>query len=284
MKVFQPVIKWTGSKRSQSNEIVSYFPKEIETYYEPFCGGCSVLRELLDSDIKVENYICSDNNHDLIMLWKTIKMTPSILSSAYRRLWNELNKNDDIERKKYLYEEIRNRFNMYRNPMDFMFLNRTCYNGLIRYNTEGDFNTSFHFSRKGIGPDKFDKIVNEWSELLNDNKVAFLTKDYRQINPYENDFMYIDPPYTNTNGVYTDDFTNAELFEWIRKLKCDYALSYNGKSGNEDNTYNVPTDLYTNHVYIKSGNSSFKRIKKSDTQALVYESLYINKKNNKLLL
>ena len=284
MKVFQPVIKWTGSKRSQSNEIVSYFPKEIETYYEPFCGGCSVLRELLDSDIKVENYICSDNNHDLIMLWKTIKMTPSILSSAYRRLWNELNKNDDIERKKYLYEEIRNRFNMYRNPMDFMFLNRTCYNGLIRYNTEGDFNTSFHFSRKGIGPDKFDKIVNEWSELLNDNKVAFLTKDYRQINPYENDFMYIDPPYTNTNGVYTDDFTHAELFEWIRKLKCDYALSYNGKSGNEDNTYNVPTDLYTNHVYIKSGNSSFKRIKKSDTQALVYESLYINKKNNKLLL
>lgn len=39
---FQPVIKWSGSKRSLSNDIIQYFPKEIDTYYEPFCGGCSV--------------------------------------------------------------------------------------------------------------------------------------------------------------------------------------------------------------------------------------------------
>lgn len=276
-KKFQPVIKWSGSKRSQAKEIVSHFPKEIETYFEPFCGGCSVLRELIDSDISVDKYICSDNNHDLIMLWKTIKMTPSILSSAYRRLWNDLNRDDDTNRKKEFYEAIRRSFNAYRNPMDFMFLDRTCYNGLIRYNSEGDFNTSFHLNRKGIDPDKFDKIVNEWSELLNDNKVSFLTKDYRQIIPFEGDFVYIDPPYNGTKGIYTDDFTNAELFEWMRKLRCSYALSYDGKSGKEDHTYNVPIDLYNNHVYIKSGNSSFKRIKKSDTNAIVYESLYIKK-------
>ena len=40
--MFQPVIKWSGSKRSQASEIIKYFPKEIDTYYEPFCGGCSV--------------------------------------------------------------------------------------------------------------------------------------------------------------------------------------------------------------------------------------------------
>ena len=51
MKTFQPVIKWSGSKRSQAKDIIKYFPKEIDTYYEPFCGGASVLRALLDSDM-----------------------------------------------------------------------------------------------------------------------------------------------------------------------------------------------------------------------------------------
>ena len=68
MKIFQPVIKWSGSKRSQAKNIVSYFPREIDTYYEPFCGGCSVLRALLESDIKVKNYVCSDINEGLIDL------------------------------------------------------------------------------------------------------------------------------------------------------------------------------------------------------------------------
>lgn len=51
--MFQPVIKWSGSKRSQTEEIIKYFPTEINTYYEPFCGGCSMLRALIESDIKV---------------------------------------------------------------------------------------------------------------------------------------------------------------------------------------------------------------------------------------
>ena len=45
--MFEPVIKWSGSKRSQAENILTYFPKEIDTYYEPFCGGASVLRRLL---------------------------------------------------------------------------------------------------------------------------------------------------------------------------------------------------------------------------------------------
>ena len=53
--MFQPVIKWSGSKRKQVQEILKYFPKEINVYYEPFCGGSSVLRGLLDSNIKVNS-------------------------------------------------------------------------------------------------------------------------------------------------------------------------------------------------------------------------------------
>jgi DNA adenine methylase len=52
-------------------------------------------------------------------------------------------------------------------------------------------------------------------------------------------------------------------------------LSYNGKSGTEDDTYDVPTDLYDEHYYLPSGNSSFKRLKETDKNAMVFESLYI---------
>ena len=55
--MFEPVIKWSGSKRSQAENILTYFPKEIDTYYEPFCGGASVLRRLLSSNIKVNHYV-----------------------------------------------------------------------------------------------------------------------------------------------------------------------------------------------------------------------------------
>ena len=66
---FQPVIKWSGSKRSQSEEIVKRIPrKEYDTYYEPFCGGCSILFQLLHSDIKFNKYICSDENEGWINL------------------------------------------------------------------------------------------------------------------------------------------------------------------------------------------------------------------------
>jgi DNA adenine methylase len=82
-KAFQPAIKWSGSKRSQSKLLITYFPSKIKTYYEPFCGGCSMLRALMESDIEVENYICSDINNDLIDLWNRIKENPNDLIESY---------------------------------------------------------------------------------------------------------------------------------------------------------------------------------------------------------
>lgn len=276
-KTFQPVIKWSGSKRSQAKDIISYFPKEIDTYYEPFCGGCSVLRALLESDIKVNKYVCSDVNMTLISLLLMIKSYPNTVLREYRRLWEQLNSIEDTSKQKEFYEQIRDKFNTERNPLDFMFLNRTCFNGLIRYNQKGEFNSPFHINRGGIKPDRFEKIINEWSELLNKNNVEIKMLTYRWINPTENDFVYLDPPYANTKGMYANDFNNKMFFKWLGTLPCKWALSYDGKSGNEDNTVEIPNDLYDEHVYLKSGNSSFKRLKEVDKEAMVYESLYIKR-------
>ena len=275
MNTFQPAIKWSGSKRSQAQNIVGFFPREIETYYEPFCGGCSVLRAMFETDIKVKHYVCSDTNITLIGLWQLIKSNPKLVSTQYKKLWTQLNSLEDVEQQKEFYEKIRDKFNKEKNPLDFMFLNRTCFNGLIRYNKKGEFNSPFHLNRGGIKPDTFEKIIKEWSKLLNQHNVDFKMLTYQWVKPSADDFMYLDPPYANTKGIYDQEFDNVKFFKWLKKAPCKWALSYDGKSGKEDNTYDVPKELYNEHYYLESGNSSFKRITETDNNAKVFESLYL---------
>lgn len=273
--MFEPVIKWSGSKRSQAETILEFFPKEINTYYEPFCGGASVLRRLLTSDIKVQHYICSDINNDLIQLWHEIIYRPELVSLHYEKLWNELNKNDDKKRKKEYFQFIRNRYNTEHNPLDFMFIMRTTTNGMPRYNSKGKFNNSFHSSRNGILPSSLKKIIYEWSDLLNKNDVKFITSSYECISPNKNDFLYLDPPYANTKGMYYGCIDYDKFWTWLREIPCKYLLSFDGISGDCNKTQNVPKDIFSKHEYIINGNSSFKRVLGNSNDSIVKESLYI---------
>lgn len=273
--MFEPVIKWSGSKRSQAENILGYFPKEIDTYYEPFCGGASVLRRLLSSDIKVNRYVCSDLNSGLIDLWNEIINNPESVSSYYKKLWSELNVDDDKQRKKEYFKKVRERYNKEHNPLDFMFIMRTTTNGMPRYNRDGEFNNSFHVTRNGIVPDTLTKIIHEWSDLLKLSNVEFVSCSYEEINPMDNDFVYLDPPYANTKGMYYGTIDYKKFWEWLRSLPCKYVLSFDGISGEEDNTWNVPKDIYSTHKYLLSGNSSFKRTIGRSNNSIVYESLYI---------
>lgn len=273
--MFQPVIKWSGSKRSQAKEIVSYFPDNIDTYYEPFVGGGSIMFKLLNSNKKFNSIICSDLNNDLIDLWNMIKYSKEELSEGYERLWLELNKDDNIVRKKEFYNFIRGKFNKYRNPIDFMFINRTTTNGLIRYNKKGEFNNSFHFNRKGINPKTLQKIIYHWSDKINEFNVEFITQDYQNITTNKRDFVYCDPPYMKTKGMYYGTIDYDRFFEWLINLEAKYCFSFDGKVGEEDLTAPVPKEVYERHLYIKSGCSSFRRIKEQKIE-YVYESLYLS--------
>lgn len=251
--MFEPVIKWSGSKRSQSEEILRYFPDEIGTYVEPFCGGASMTRALIESGKKVGKYVCSDLNKDLINLWNSIKEHPETVYSRYAERWHELNdQDDDKERKKRYFEQVRE-----------------------LYNREGCFNNSFHVTRNGIAPERAKRVIFEWSDILQKNDVSFIHSDYRDIDTTEDTFMYLDPPYAGTKGMYFGGFDNRALFEWLGKQPCRWVMSYDGISGDVDNTYSVPEELYSRHVYIKSGNSSFKRVIGKSNDSVVFESLYI---------
>jgi DNA adenine methylase len=272
----QPAIKWSGSKRSQSEKIITLFPNEINTYYEPFCGGCSVLYQLMMSSKKVKRFIASDLNNDLIKLWNLIKNNPSEIIKEYKLLWNELNKDNDLNRKNKFYFSIRERFNQEKSPTDFMFIMRTTVNGMPRYNNNGKFNNAFHLTRNGIKPDTLKSILLKWNELLLKNNVYFINQSYENIQSNNDDVLYLDPPYAGTKGMYFGAINYSKLWGWLKNQKGKWILSFDGKTTTTDSTYPVPKELYKNHIYLYAGNSSFRRIIGKSNSEYVSESLYKN--------
>lgn len=226
-----------------------------------------MLRQLLSSSIKVNQYICSDICLPLINLWNEIKNNPIKLYQHYLNEWNKFQEN--IEH----YYKVRERFNNNKNPYDFLFISRTCVNGVSRFNNKGNFNSACHNNRPGIHPNRLITILNEWSNILNKNNVQFICQSYKTIYSQNNDVLYLDPPYANTTGLYYGCINYKEFWEWIRQQNGFFALSFDGISGSDDRTYNVPKDIYNKHIYLNSGISSFKKLNK--ICEYVKESLYI---------
>lgn len=277
----QPVIKWSGSKRSQAHDITIYIQREYDTYYEPFCGSCAVLAYILEREnnlvTRFKHFVCSDLNPDLINSYNLIKSNPSTVANAYEVMWRELNqKKYTLDDKRMYFEQIRERLNRTHNPLDFIFVMRTTTNGMPRYNKQGEFNNSFHITRNGIEPEKFKKIVNRWSVLLNKYNVQFVCQSFEKITPGKDDLVYLDPPYAGTKGMYYGNFDNQALIAFLRGLECDWMLSYDGIAGKCDLTVDLPKDLYKEHLYLESGNSSFRRVIGKDKHCNVQESLYLN--------
>jgi len=263
-------MKWSGSKTSQSDEIIKYIPN-IKNYYEPFIGGGSIFLKLLENSSNIENYYISDINSDLINIYNLMKNNPNKLISDYSIHHKLFNSKDINYRKEYFYK-IRKEYNENRNPSDFYFIMRSTTNGMPRYNKNGDFNNSCHFSRPAMSPNKVKKIILKWYELFNKKNVNFYISDYKDI--LYKDFCYLDPPYENINSMYFSNFNNLEFITWLNKLNCKWLLSYNGKINDNLIKHNPPK--YKTHKFLKSGNSSFRRVIGNTNDSIIYESIYMN--------
>lgn len=266
--MFHPVIKWSGSKRSQSDMIKSYLPDSFNCYYEPFIGGGSMMYA-----IQPQKGVCGDICKPLVDLWNEIKEHPEELAESYRERW-ELRQNDGYQ----VFYDIRERFNRQNNPQDLMFLSRTCVNGLIRFNKSGEFNNSLHHTRPGISPDRLKKIIVDWSKHI--RNIEFFAFDYRETTAEakEGDIIYLDPPYFHTKGRYFGTIEYEPFLAFLDSLNTrgvKYMLSFDGIRGNENYMVELPKELYRRHELISSGNSSFKKVMDGESQE-VLESLYLN--------
>ena len=270
-------IKWSGSKRSQAPEIAKYITKNYDTYYELFCGGCSMLFYLLENKYyadKFKRFVCNDINSPLIDLYNLIKTDWGFVQNTYITLWKELNKDNDLERKKSYFAQIRNDFNKTHKPELFFFIMRTTTNGMPRYNKDGDFNNSFHVTRNGMMPSETEGLLRQSSYLLRKYNVEFYSKSFEEYKTGENDLLYLDPPYFNTKGMYYGTIDFNVLWEYLKDTKSNWLLSFDGKAGEEDNTVQIP-EIYDFHLYINNGNSSFRRVIGKSKDTIVEESLYL---------
>jgi DNA adenine methylase len=237
-------------------------------YYEPFLGSGSILYQLSPSEA-----ICGDICEPLIGIWKLIRDDPEELITYYRREWKRLqDEGPDV------YYEIREKFNETKNPKHLFFLSRTCVNGLIRFNSDGEFNNSFHLSRPGINPKRMGPIITEWSRDIQD--VEFVSGEYNVTTSdvSQGDFVYLDPPYFNTTSRYYGSIDYDRFLDFLKDLNdrdVKYALSYDGHSGDTDYTVDLPEWAYEEHLMLSSGNSSFKNVMDQEV-AEVKESLYLN--------
>ena len=265
------LLKWSGSKDSQSDEIIKHIPNDIKNYYEPFVGGGSIFLKLLETS-DIENYFISDYNEDLINIYKMIQNNPNHLISEYEQHYCNFNLVENtIENRKDYFRNIRERYNKEKSASDFYWIMRTTTNGMPRYNKKLEFNNSCHFSRPGMKPEKVKDLILKYSKLFNEKNVKFQTLNYLDVDV--NGFLYCDPPYENTKGMYFSNFNNKEFIQWLNK-QDKWILSYDGKVNDEKVEHNKPN--YVRHKYLESGNSSFRRVIGNSKDSMIYESIYLN--------
>ena len=263
----KPFIKWVGGKGQLIPEISKLYPvelgKTINKYAEIFIGGGAVLFDIL-SKYRLDEVYISDKNLELINTYKTIRDNVDILIKSLKEMENQYVPMNNEDRKVYYYErrseynnlKINIEENNIRKAALFIFLNKTCFNGLYRVNKKGEYNVP-------MGAYKNPKICDEENfknVSLALKNVKIIYADYRESKDFIDDktFVYIDPPYrplniTSSFTSYTEnDFSDKEQIElanYIDSLneKGAKVVISNSDPKNTNENDNFFDDLYKNY-------------------------------------
>jgi len=198
-KLVAPVLKWVGGKRQLLDVLTPLLPSKITTYCEPFVGGGALLFELQPKIAYV-----NDINRELIRVYEVIKNDVEALIDALQEFKNESDyfySVRDWDRDKEMYAALPD----LKKAARTLYLNKTCYNGLFRVNSAGEFNSPFGSYRN---PNIVNApILRAVSTYLNDAAVHLTSIDYAEVVKTlpKSCFVYIDPPYDPVSD--TSSFT-----------------------------------------------------------------------------
>lgn len=223
-KTAKPFLKWAGGKSQLIGDIQNALPKEIHghpfTYIEPFVGSGAVLFWMLNNFPNLKYAVINDINLELVNTYKTISSKPTELIDVLKQLEIEFHElaNNPEKKKEYYYSKREQYNNRTASTTEqsalFIFLNRTCFNGLYRVNKNNGFNVPMGDYKNPMICDSNNILAV--SEIL--QKVEILCGDYQNtlIKAGENSFFYFDPPYkplNNTssfNSYAKDEFNDDE--------------------------------------------------------------------------
>lgn len=264
MKVMVPPIKCQGIK----SKLIPLIKRTVDwsfngTWIEPFMGS-----GVVGFNIMPRNALFADSNPHLINFYEAIA-NGKLDSLKVRSFLEREGKILSLCGKDYYYE-VRTRFNKYHDPLDFLFLNRSCFNGLIRFNNKGGFNVPFGHKPHRFSKAYITKIVNQVNFVHNISKNfnwSFVCQDFREtLNGIsEEDFVYCDPPYI---GRHVDYFNNwnqeneQQLFTILNQCPCKFILSTWHSNQHRENAllstlwsrFNILTQEHFYHVGAKETN------------------------------
>lgn len=221
-----PPVKCQGIKTKLVDTIRAHVPEYNGFWIEPFCGSCVV-----PLNVQPKRAILGDSNRYIIQLYTSIQlgvMTPESVRESLTLEGKLLRLRGEEH-----YYTVRDRFNRLHSPYDFLFLNRACFNGVMRFNRSGEFNVPFGHNKERFSPDYIERIVGyvtQFAEVSQRLNWAFVHYDFAQTLSYatDEDFVYADPPYVARNNQYYggwSDELDGELGERLRGLPCKWMLS-----------------------------------------------------------
>lgn len=277
----KPFVKWVGGKTQLLDDIKNTLPKDLSQqreviYVEPFVGGGAVMFWILQAYPNITKAVINDVNAELICTYRIVKYDVEKLILELMRIQTEYLALDDVARKDY-YLFQRERYNE-RNNSEletaalFIFLNRTCFNGLYRVNSKGKFNVPHG---RYANPKICDaETLRADSAIL--QRVEILCGDFEQTGKYAGDnvIYYMDPPYrpitkTSAFNSYTKDgFDDTEQIR-LRDF-CEHVTNHKSLfiASNSDPQNIDKKDKFFEFIYKEF---SIKR---------VYASRMINSKGN----
>ncbi|MCP6760869.1 MAG: DNA adenine methylase [Fischerella sp. CENA71] len=230
-KLVKPFLKWVGGKRQLVPDIIAnHLPQHYNTYYEPFIGGGALFFSL-----QPQKAVINDSNAELINCYKVIR-------DSVDELIEDLKKHENHKTYYYFIRDWdRNKDYQSKTPVErasrIIFLNKTCYNGLFRVNSQGQFNVPFGRYKN---PNILDvAVLKAVSKYLNSNQIDILNSDFQEAvqSAKKGDFVYFDPPYDpvsdtssftgyDVNGFSKDQQKKLkETFDDLNRRGCNILLS-----------------------------------------------------------
>lgn len=263
----KPFIKWVGGKSQLIEQIDAHLPARFEqwtnaTYIEPFVGGGAMLFYMLQRYPNIRHAVINDINADLITCYKTVRDDCDALIDALQEIESHYRLLPDEAHRKEYFMAARARYNQknlggVENTALFIFLNRTCFNGLYRVNRSGLFNVPFG---RYVRPTICDPAtLRADSELL--QRVEILHGDFEQTlhSARTQTLFYFDPPYrplseTSSFNDYTKEAFNDEAQRRLKRY-CDcvheaghrFILSNSDGKGKDENDLFFET-LYASYI------------------------------------
>lgn len=205
-KNLRPFLRWAGSKRKLLRHLTPYVPETWNRYHEPFVGGASMFFFLCPDRATV-----SDASMALVETYQAVRRDPDKVLKFLRPLRPDRETFNRIKRYRPTNESNR--------AAQFIFLNKACWNGLYRVNSDGIFNVPF-------GQPKTDFLIDEANFLLcaqqlRRRSISVKCQDFETITAdvAEGDFVFLDPPYVTSHNMNGFVDWNECLFSWKDQVR-----------------------------------------------------------------